>query len=250
MLLLCHSLSSSQGHIKCGLISAMEIIYKDEHILIINKPAGLSVLPEGWEPDAPYLVKMLEAEYEKIWVVHRLDKFTSGVLVFALTADAHRALNIQFEKHEVEKVYRAITVGAPPWKERITKFPLRVNVGHKHRTMVDNKKGIPSETKFKVLNWNQSSSEKISFAEDVKGMALVEARPMTGRTHQIRVHAYALGYPLLGDALYSAPETDIISRPALHAYSLTIIHPVTNERVTFNAPYPKDFQSALSALAL
>ncbi len=220
------------------------IIHQDEHILIINKPAGLSVLPEGWEPDAPYLVKMLEEEFEKIWVVHRLDKFTSGVLVFALNAEAHRSLNIQFEKHEVEKVYRAITVGAPPWKERITKFPLRVNVGHKHRTMVDNKNGIRSETKFKVLNWIQISPEL------AEGAALVEARPMTGRTHQIRVHAYALGYPLLGDTLYSAPETNIIARPALHAHSLTFNHPVSNERVSFTAPYPADFKKALERLEL
>lgn len=228
----------------------MEIIYKDEHILVINKPAGLSVLPEGWEPDAPYLVKSLEEEYEKIWVVHRLDKFTSGVLVFALNAEAHRALNIQFEKHEVEKVYRAITVGAPPWKERITKFPLRVNVGHKHRTMVDNKKGVRAETKFKVLNWNSSITDELFLADDAEGMALVEARPMTGRTHQIRVHAYALGYPLLGDTLYSSPETDIIARPALHAYSLSFNHPVSNERVSFTAPYPTDFKKALERLKL
>ena len=228
----------------------MDIIYKDEHILVINKPAGLSVLPEGWEPDAPYLVKSLEEEYEKIWVVHRLDKFTSGVLVFALNAEAHRALNIQFEKHEVEKVYRAITVGAPPWKERITKFPLRVNVGHKHRTMVDNKKGVRAETKFKVLNWNSSITDELYLADDAEGMALVEARPMTGRTHQIRVHAYALGYPLLGDTLYSSPETDIIARPALHAYSLSFNHPVSNERVSFTAPYPTDFKKALERLKL
>lgn len=222
----------------------MNIIYKDEHILVINKPAGLSVLPEGWEPDAPYLVKMLEEQFPKVWVVHRLDKSTSGVLIFAFTADAHRSLNIQFEKHETEKIYRAITVGAPPWKERITKFPLRVNVGHKHRTMVDNKNGVRSETRFRVLNWNQACPEL------VEGSALVEAQPMTGRTHQIRVHAYALGYPLLGDILYSAPETDIIARPALHAYSLSFNHPASNERVSFIAPYPKDFQSALNVLNL
>ena len=228
----------------------MDIIYKDDHILTINKPAGLSVLPEGWEPDASYLVKLLEEEYGKIWIVHRLDKFTSGVLVFALNAEAHRALNIQFEKHETEKVYRAITVGAPPWKERITKFPLRVNVGHKHRTMVDNKKGVRAETKFKVLNWNSSITDELYLADDAKGMALVEARPMTGRTHQIRVHAYALGYPLLGDTLYSSPETDIIARPALHAYSLSFNHPVSNERVSFTAPYPTDFKKALERLKL
>jgi 23S rRNA-/tRNA-specific pseudouridylate synthase len=154
------------------------------------------------------------------------------------------------EKHEVEKVYRAITVGAPPWKERITKFPLRVNVGHKHRTMVDNKNGVRAETKFRVLNWNNGITDESSLTADIKGMALVEARPMTGRTHQIRVHAYALGYPLLGDTLYSAPETDLIERPALHAYSLTFTHPVSNERVTFTAPYPSDFKKALKRLSL
>ena len=226
------------------IIFSMEIIYKDEQIIIINKPAGLSVLPEGWEPDAPYLVQKLEEEHGKIWVVHRLDKFTSGVMVFALTADAHRSLNIQFEKHEVEKVYRAITFGAPPWKERITKVPLRVNVGHKHRTMVDDKKGVRAETKFKVLSWVQMSPE------EAEGAALVEARPMTGRTHQIRVHAYALGYPLLGDTLYSSPETHLIARPALHAHSLTFTHPATNERVSFTASYPSDFSKALKLLTL
>ena len=225
-----------------------DILYIDEHILVINKPAGLSVLPEGWEKDAPYLVKMLEEEYSnlstlpsgpgrRIWVVHRLDKFTSGVMVFALTAEAHRALNIQFEKHTVEKIYHAIAVGIPGWGEKVTKFPLRVNVGHKHRTMVDNKNGIRSETRFKVLKRYQAN-------------VLLEAMPMTGRTHQIRVHAYALGYPLLGDILYSAPETDLIARPALHAYSLAIDHPVSNEWVTFTAPYPTDLKKALERLNL
>jgi 23S rRNA-/tRNA-specific pseudouridylate synthase len=110
--------------------------------------------------------------------------------------------------------------------------------------MVDNKNGMRSETKFKVLNWVQISPEL------AEGTALVEARPMTGRTHQIRVHAYALGYPLLGDTLYSAPETDIIDRPALHAHSLSFTHPVTNEHVSFTAPYPADFKKAIKRLAL
>ncbi len=210
----------------------MNIIHQDSQILVINKPAGLSVLPEGWEPDAPYLVKMLEEKFDRIWVVHRIDKVTSGMIIFALTAEAHRSLNIQFEKHQVEKVYHAIVNGNPPWDEKITKFPLRVNVGHKHRTMVDNKSGLRSETRLKVLKRKQAS-------------VLVEAMPMTGRTHQIRVHLYALDYPLLGDTLYSAPETSLIDRPALHAYSLTITHPETNERMTFTAPYPNDFKQAL-----
>jgi len=175
---------------------------------------------------------MLEADHGKLWVVHRLDKFTSGVIVFARDADTHRILNTQFENHEAEKVYHAIVVGNPKWNEKIAKHPLRVNVGHKHRTAVDDKNGKPSETRFKVIKRYQES-------------ALIEVRPMTGRTHQIRVHAYALGHPLLGDVLYSAEETDIIARPALHAYSLAI-H-LSGEQMTFKAPYPDDFRIALES---
>jgi len=213
----------------------MKIIHLDEHILVIDKPAGLPVLPDGWEKDAPYLVKTLTEEYGRIWVVHRLDKVTSGVMVLARTAEAHRDLNIQFEKHEAEKVYRAIMVGNPPWEAKTTKFPLRGNVGHSHRTMVDDRHGKPAETGFKVI---QRGSEN----------TLVEARPMTGRTHQVRVHAYALGYPLLGDTLYSAPETRLIRRPALHAYSLKIRHPQSGESMIFSAPYPEDFAAAVESL--
>lgn len=220
----------------------MDIIYKDEHILVVNKPAGLSVLPEGWEKDAPYLVKTLEEQFGKVWVVHRIDKVTSGILVFALTAEAHRLLNIQFEKHQVEKTYHALLNGLPKWDEKITKFPLRVNVGHKHRTMVDNKNGVRSETRFKILKRYRACPEL------VEGSALAEAVPMTGRTHQIRVHAFALGHPLLGDVLYSAPETEIIPRPALHAYSLKFAHPATKEAMAFHAEYPHDFQAAVRML--
>lgn len=213
----------------------MDTLFSDDAILVVNKPAGLSVLPEGWDKDAPYLVKLLEEKYEKVWVVHRIDKSTSGIVIFALTADAHRSLNIQFEKHQVEKKYHAIFNGVPKWDEKTAKHPLRVNVGHKHRTMVDDRKGVRSETRFKLLERWQAS-------------ALVEAMPMTGRTHQIRVHAYALGHPLLGDILYSAPETDVISRAALHAFSLKFSHPVTGKMMSFQADYPNDFQKAVNTL--
>jgi len=213
----------------------MQIIHSDEHILVVNKPAGLAVLPEGWDPQAPYLERILEAEAGRVWVVHRLDKSTSGVMIFARTAEAHRALNIEFDKHETEKHYHAITVGVPPWGERTARHPLRINVGHRHRTMVDHRNGQPSETHFRVL-------------ERYSANALLEASPMTGRTHQIRVHAYASGYPLLGDVLYSAPASNIIGRPALHAHNLTITHPQSGERLTFRASYPDDFRSALQYL--
>lgn len=213
----------------------MQILYQDSSLLVVNKPADLSVLPEGWDKNAPYLVKMLEEIFEKVWVVHRIDKGTSGIVLFALTAEAHRSLNIQFEKHEVGKIYHALINGGPKWEEKVTKFPLRVNVGHKHRTMVDNRNGLKAETRFKLLERYPSS-------------ALVEASPMTGRTHQIRVHAYALGHPLLGDSLYSAPETNLIPRPALHAFSLEFSHPESGARVRFQAEYPSDFQEAVNLL--
>lgn len=212
----------------------LDIMYQDDYILILNKPANLSVLAEGWEPNAPYLLQMLKKEFGDIRVVHRLDKTTSGVMVFGHTAEAHRVLNQQFERREVEKIYHAIVEGIPPWEEKVCRIPLRVNVGKKHRTAADHKRGKPSETRFKVLNRG-------------KKRTLLEARPMTGRTHQIRAHLYALGYPLLGDVLYGATTSELISRPALHALKLTFTHPESGERMDFTAEFPVDF-SSLSAL--
>jgi RluA family pseudouridine synthase len=215
----------------------MELIYRDDHILVLDKPAGIPVLPDGWEKDAPYLVKLLEEEFGRVFIVHRLDKTTSGVMVFTRRAEAHRALNMQFENHEAEKIYHAIVEGNPNWNEKVAKFPLRADVGKKHRTAVDDQRGKPSETRFRVLKRYQD-------------WALVEAKPLTGRTHQIRVHAYALGHPLVGDVLYGGSETDLILRPALHAYGLTFTHPATGERLTFRAEQPKDFVSALERLGV
>ncbi len=213
----------------------IKIIYEDSYLIIVDKPAGLSVLPDGWEKDSEYLVKLLEEKYGKVFIVHRLDKITSGVMVFARDAETHRALNMQFESHEAQKTYHAILEGNPKWEEKVAKHPLRANVGHKHRTMVDDKNGKPSETRFRIIKRFDES-------------ALVEAKPMTGRTHQIRVHAYALGHPLVEDVLYGARDQYGLPRPMLHAQTLSLIHPATNERVKFSAPHPPDFEEALKIL--
>lgn len=220
----------------------MEILSADDAIIIVNKPAGLPVLPDGWDKDAPYLVQALEQQFggdassgKGLWIVHRLDKSTSGVMVFARTAEAHRELNRQFEVHEAEKVYRLVFEGTPDWAEKVAKHPLRVNVGHKHRTAVDSRNGKPAETRFEILE---------RFEEN----ALAEAHLMTGRTHQIRAHAHALGFPLLGDILYGAEPTALIDRPALHSYRLTITHPTTGQRESYTAAYPEDFLKALQRL--
>jgi RluA family pseudouridine synthase len=218
----------------------VDVLYVDDSIIVLNKPAGLPVLPDGWERSAPYLVRMLEEQFlsapsSKIWVVHRLDKSTSGVMVFARNAQAHRALNIQFEARETDKVYHAIVGGVPTWDEQLADQPLRVDVGHKHRTAVDPARGKHAETGFRVLHRYPAH-------------ALLEAHLMTGRTHQIRAHAAALGHALLGDTLYGAAPTELIARPALHAYRLTILNPQTERRGTFTAPYPEDFADALRRL--
>jgi len=215
----------------------MKIIYEDTRLIVVDKPAGLSVLPDGWEKDSEYLVKMLEERYGRIFIVHRLDKITSGVMVFARDAETHRALNIQFENHDAQKTYHAILEGNPKWEEKVAKHPLRANVGHKHRTMVDDKNGKPSETRFRVIKRYPES-------------ALVEAKPMTGRTHQIRVHAYALGHQLVEDVLYGARDRYGLPHPMLHAQSLSFIHPATNEKVKFSAPHPADFEDALKNLGV
>jgi 23S rRNA-/tRNA-specific pseudouridylate synthase len=144
-------------------------------------------------------------------------------------------LSIQFEKREAKKIYDAIVVGEPKWDRHTARQPLRTDVGHSHRTVIDFGKGKSCETTFHLL-------------ERFKGYSLVEAIPTTGRTHQIRVHAYATGFPLLGDTLYSAPPTELIARPALHARSLTLTHPASGKRVTFIAPPPVDFQTTLERL--
>lgn len=215
----------------------MNILASDAAILVIDKPAGLPVLPDGWDSDSPYLVKLLEVDFGKLWMVHRLDKVTSGVLLFARSAESHRQLSIQFEKHQAIKTYHALAEADPSWQETTANMPLRPNVGHRHRTAVDRRKGKPARTVFRILRRSH-------------GHVLLEAQPVTGRTHQIRAHAAALGFPLLGDTLYGAPRSELIARPALHAFSLVFVHPLTGSAVSFQAPYPDDFRQALESLTL
>jgi RluA family pseudouridine synthase len=214
------------------------ILHEDANFLVVDKPAGLATIPGGWEADAPSLAGLLEAEYGKVWTVHRLDKDTSGVIVFARSAAAHRTLSLLFETRAVRKTYHALCIGVPTWDEHTARHPLRFNVGHSHRTVVDHGKGKPSETAFRVLE---------RFADH----SLLEARPATGRTHQVRVHAYALGFPLAGDDLYSKPDVErdnisLLQRPALHAVSLEF--EFEGKPYSFTAPYPKDFANTLSQL--
>ncbi len=207
------------------------ILFQDDALVIVDKPAGLAVLPDGWTRDSPYLYKILSDQIGRIYLVHRLDKQTSGIILFSKTPEAHKSFSTQFENHLVNKIYLAILTGRVPWMETTSTLPLRINVGHSHRTVVDEQMGKSAESSFYVLE---------KYADNT----LVQVSIRTGRTHQIRAHANALGHPIMGDLLYHAPKTELISRPALHAYSLSFQHPVTGENISFTANPPKDFIDA------
>lgn len=210
-------------------------IYEDDDILVINKPSGLGVLQEGWDPTAPFLLQLLRLRFPTLMVVHRLDKETSGLMVFAKTGDAHRDLCIQFERHTVAKTYIALVVGEPKWETLTARNRLTVGVGKKHRTVVNHSKGANAETDFKVI-------------QRFSGYTLLEASPKTGRTHQIRVHLYARGFPILGDKLYGTNTTELIDRVALHSGTLTLVHPGTRQEMTFTLPLPRDIKNAIKKM--
>ncbi len=236
-----------------GQSADIQVLFQDSSLLVINKPAGLATLPDGYNPSLPHIKSLLEQQYGTLWIVHRLDKDTSGVLLLARTAAAHRFLNTQFEQHLVSKVYHALVIGNPGWKEKTVALPLRPNGDRQHRTVVDPQHGKPAVTHLRVL-------------ERLSHYCLLKALPETGRTHQIRAHLSALGLAILGDKVYMhrlttqdggttapiqgehGPAVLFTEGIGLHARSLEVTHPITGERSKFTAAYPDYWMAILEQL--
>lgn len=229
------------------------ILYQDETLLAVNKPAGLPSLPDGYNPKTPHVKSLLESKFGRLWIVHRLDRQTSGLMLVARSQQAHRAMNNQFQSHQVEKIYHALIVGLPPWDETVIDLPLHPDGDRRHRTVVDQSRGKPASTHLRLL-------------ERLGRFSLVEAAPRTGRTHQLRAHLSAVGFPIVCDSLYgggqrlvaspqpagsgenAAAESGLLERMGLHAWSLKFQHPVTHSQMRLEAPYQPDFECTLKFL--
>lgn len=231
------------------------IIFEDDDIIVLNKPAHYLTIPDRFVAERPNLTSFLKNRMDEVFIVHRLDKETSGVIIFAKNAAAHRNLSMQFEARTIDKIYIALVEGSVHKDEGEINQPIANNMRDKGR-MIIAKRGKPSLTLFKVI-------------ERFKNYTLVEANIKTGRTHQVRVHFEVIGYPLAVDSLYGRKdafllsevkmkkyrrgkdvfeEKPLMSRTTLHASTVTFKHPTTNEAMTFGAELPKDFRAVLNQL--
>jgi 23S rRNA pseudouridine1911/1915/1917 synthase len=244
------------------------VLYEDSDLLVIDKPAGLLVIPDRWNPAKPTVVTWANAHVRasrlapasspssdaRVWVVHRLDRETSGVLVLAKSAAAHAALSQQFERGEAQKTYLALVKGQVTRTEDAIRLPIGPHPQKPGLMIVRRHHGKSALTRYTV-------------AERFRGFTLLEVRPATGRTHQIRVHLQAIGHAVAVDSRYGGGEAlmlsaikpsyrpkageeerPLLARLALHAQALQLTHPTHGGMLKWVAPLPKDFAAVLRNL--
>lgn len=231
------------------------VIYSDDDIIVLNKKSGLCVAADRYDEEAPRLDLIAQEEFGKLFAVHRIDKDTSGIVVYARNEDAHKNLCAQFAGRNVHKVYHCLVRGRPLWQDLKVNLPLMPDGDARHRTVVNKTHGKPSITDFRFIG-------------ACGPFSWLEAKPITGRTHQIRAHLNANNLSIVCDPLYSGNqrgvylselkkryngdlemERPLIDRLALHAYKIQFTHPTTNADVEFVAPYPKDLEVTRKQLA-
>jgi tRNA pseudouridine32 synthase/23S rRNA pseudouridine746 synthase len=203
------------------------LVYVDEHLLVLDKPAGMLSVPGRGEHKQDCLSVRARQDWPDALVVHRLDMATSGLFVMGRGAAAQRALSMAFERREVGKLYVAVVageMGEPGWQT--IDMPLGVDWPNRPRQMVDPVHGKPS-----ITRWRAVSAQS--------GTTRVELEPLTGRSHQLRVHMLAIGHPIVGDPLYAPPDVrDAAPRLLLHAAALQLFHPFSGEAIAFESRAP------------
>lgn len=205
----------------------LDIIYQDEDIVVLNKPSGLLSVPgrETWHKDS------LALRVLRVWptacVVHRLDMATSGLIILALRKSAQSHMGRQFQQKVIAKTYFARVEGIIAQDAGLIDLPLRCDWENRPRQIVDFEQGKSSQTEWQVVRREKQTT-------------LVKLTPLTGRTHQLRVHMQQLGHPIVGDEFYASEFGKKLSpnRLALHAASITITHPSSEQRITFDCLAP------------
>jgi 23S rRNA pseudouridine1911/1915/1917 synthase len=230
------------------------VVYEDEHLIVIDKPAGMVVHPAAGNPDGTLVNALLHhcrgslsgiGGVARPGIVHRIDKDTSGLLVAAKTDRAHEGLAKQFAAHSIDRRYKAIVAGRPAASGTIDANLARSDANRKKVAVVPAGRGRRAVTHY-------------SHEGSLRSSALIECRLETGRTHQVRVHMASIGHPLLGDPVYgrSKPEHREVlkrlgfERQALHAARLGFIHPIDSRTLSFDSRMPGDMQELLSALTV
>lgn len=226
-----------------------EIVFEDEDLILVNKPAGILSIPDRYDPNRKNLYQTLQKNRSQVFIVHRLDRQTSGLIIFAKNSIAHKLLQEQFEGNKVEKYYQCIVHGVPPREGQI-EVPIKM---HPHKKlMITHPKGKPSKTAYSVV-------------EDFKRYAFLQVQIHTGRTHQIRVHFQSIHHPLLVDPEYGGlerfflssiktryrgreEEKPLLERVALHAWKISFDHPRSNQKLTYESSLPKDLKAVVQQM--
>ena len=202
------------------------LIYCDASLLVFDKPAGLLAVPGRGPEKQDCLASRVQAEYPDALVVHRLDMATSGLMIFARGAEMQRRLSRTFREREVQKRYIAIVAGRVAASEGEVTMPLSADWPNRPKQKVDLATGKPSLTRYRLLHHDAATNA-----------SRLELEPVTGRTHQLRVHMAAIGHPILGDALYGAGDSEG-RRLLLHAQAVSFVHPLHGERMAVSRDPP------------
>jgi tRNA pseudouridine32 synthase / 23S rRNA pseudouridine746 synthase len=212
-------------HAAARSVQSYALIYKDDALLVLDKPSGLLAVPGRGAEKQDCLSARVQADFPGALIVHRLDQATSGLIVMALDARAQRDLGKAFADRLVHKRYAAVVHGSPAADEGAIDLPILADWDRRPLRIID-PAGQPSLTRWRVL-------------ERLPGTARLELEPVTGRSHQLRVHLQATGHPILGDTLYAPPDVQALApRLLLHAEGLELPHPSTGRRLRFESAAP------------